>query len=198
MLLRAEVLDGIARGDIDLAFRSWRRPTVRAGGTLRTAIGVLAIDAVDPVERDRISDTDARRAGWPDRATLLDDLDRRSADDDSRRLYRIELRPAGADPRIARREQTELDGATRAGLERALDRMDADRNAPGWARATLALLADRPGVPAAELASELGQERAAFKRRVRRLKELGLTESLRVGYRLSPRGRAYRDGAPGG
>ena len=30
----------------------------------------------------------------------------------------------------------------------------------------------------------------SFKRDVRRLKELGLTESLEVGYRLSPRGRA--------
>lgn len=37
----------------------------------------------------------------------------------------------------------------------------------------------------------LGQERTPFKRRVRRLKELGLTESLRVGYRLSPRALAY-------
>lgn len=31
---------------------------------------------------------------------------------------------------------------------------------------------------------------ARFKPRVRQLKELGLTESLEVGYRLSPRGRA--------
>jgi hypothetical protein len=30
----------------------------------------------------------------------------------------------------------------------------------------------------------------AFKRNVRKLKELGLTESLDIGYRLSPRGRA--------
>ena len=34
----------------------------------------------------------------------------------------------------------------------------------------------------------MGLERVVFKRRVRRLKELGLTESLEVGYRLSPRG----------
>ena len=34
-----------------------------------------------------------------------------------------------------------------------------------------------------------------FKRNVRKLKELGLTESLEVGYRLSPRGEAYRQGA---
>jgi hypothetical protein len=33
-------------------------------------------------------------------------------------------------------------------------------------------------------------ETQAFKRRVRRLKELGRTESLHPGYRLSPRSRA--------
>ena len=30
-----------------------------------------------------------------------------------------------------------------------------------------------------------------FKRDVRKLKELGLTESLEIGYRLSPRGVAF-------
>ena len=35
------------------------------------------------------------------------------------------------------------------------------------------------------------REIAPFKADVRKLKELGLTESLRIGYRLSPRGRAY-------
>jgi hypothetical protein len=42
-----------------------------------------------------------------------------------------------------------------------------------------------------ELAAEADQERAAYKIRVRRLKALGLTESLERGYRLSPRGSAY-------
>jgi hypothetical protein len=36
-----------------------------------------------------------------------------------------------------------------------------------------------------------GRERAPFKLDVRKLKNLGLTESLEIGYRLSPRGRAY-------
>ncbi len=49
---------------------------------------------------------------------------------------------------------------------------------------------DRPGVRAADLAVDFGRERAAFKLDVRKLKELGLTESLSTGYRLSPRGRA--------
>jgi hypothetical protein len=33
-------------------------------------------------------------------------------------------------------------------------------------------------------------EKAPFKANVRKLKGLGLTESLEIGYRLSPRGRA--------
>jgi ribosomal protein S19E (S16A) len=40
------------------------------------------------------------------------------------------------------------------------------------------------------LALQVDADVPSFKRRVRQLKELGLTESLEVGYRLSPRGRA--------
>ena len=43
---------------------------------------------------------------------------------------------------------------------------------------------------AGDLAASAGRERHPFKTDVRKLKELGLTESLEVGYRLSPRGRA--------
>ena len=67
-----------------------------------------------------------------------------------------------------------------------------------WTWATLRIIADRPGVLAATLASELGQERAPFKQRVRRLKALGLTESLEVGYRLSPLGAAALTHLPEG
>jgi hypothetical protein len=44
------------------------------------------------------------------------------------------------------------------------------------------------------LAERFGRERLPFKADVRKLKALGLTESLEVGYRLSPRGRAYLEG----
>jgi hypothetical protein len=57
----------------------------------------------------------------------------------------------------------------------------------------LDLIARNPGVRAPDLAAGLGLETLPFKRDVRKLKELGLTESLEVGYRLSPRGQAYRD-----
>ena len=51
----------------------------------------------------------------------------------------------------------------------------------------------RPAVRAPELAASFGRETLPFKIDVRKLKELGLTESLPVGYRLSPRGRAVLD-----
>jgi Mn-dependent DtxR family transcriptional regulator len=60
-----------------------------------------------------------------------------------------------------------------------------------WTRSTLDLIAERPETRAGDLAEQLGQERLPFKANVRKLKALGLTESLEVGYRLSPRGRAY-------
>jgi hypothetical protein len=44
VLLRREVLDGIVRGDIDLVFRRWTKPTVRTGGSLLTPAGLLHID----------------------------------------------------------------------------------------------------------------------------------------------------------
>ncbi len=55
----------------------------------------------------------------------------------------------------------------------------------------LRCLASNPAVRAGDLASELGYEKKWFKNNVRKLKALGLTESLEVGYRLSPRGRAF-------
>jgi hypothetical protein len=59
-----------------------------------------------------------------------------------------------------------------------------------WTRATLRLIEKYPGVVSTALARQTGQERPVFKVNVRKLKELGLTESLDVGYRLSPRGTA--------
>jgi hypothetical protein len=54
----------------------------------------------------------------------------------------------------------------------------------------LQLIADQPGIVSSVLAQQVQADVPPFKRRVRQLKELGLTESLEVGYRLSPRGRA--------
>jgi hypothetical protein len=177
MLFKASQLSGIADGSIDLTFRRWPAPRVRAGSRQRTAIGVIAFDAVDRV--DDLTDEEARRAGWASRDAVFKQFARRDGD-----LYRIELHLAGPDPRAVLREQVP-DADELAALCRRLERWGP------WAIEYLETIAARPGVRAPDLAAGFGMETHAFKLRVRRLKELGLTESLRIGYRLSPRGEAF-------
>jgi hypothetical protein len=176
MLFKASQLDGIADGSITLTFRRWDAPRVRAGGRPRTRIGVIEVDAIERV--DDLSDDEARQAGWASRDAVLEQFAARSGD-----LYRIELHLAGPDPRAVLRERRPTADEL-ADLRRRLERMGP------WAMAYLHAIAEQPGVRAPDLAAGFGMETRAFKLRVRRLKELGLTESLRIGYRLSPRGEA--------
>ncbi len=187
MLIPRATLEGIVEGSVTLAFRRWKRPTVLTGGTLRTALGVLAIDRVEPIGEGDIGAADARKAGFRDRAELLRTLRRRGEGE----LYRIELRWAGPDPRAALRRRSRLGAEEVAELERSLARFDAASRQGPWTRTTLSLIEEKPGRRAAELAASAGWPQAWFKGNVRKLKELGLTESLEVGYRLSPRGRAF-------
>jgi hypothetical protein len=77
MLLKQKTLKGIADGSITLAFRRWKRPTVKAGGSLRTVIGVLGIKSVDEVDEKKITTQDAKRAGYESRKELLAELNAR-------------------------------------------------------------------------------------------------------------------------
>jgi len=190
MLIRSEVLDGIARGVITLAFRRWQRPSVRAGGTLLTARGQLQIGAVERVTPMQISDADAERAGYATRELLLSDLNRRDDGD----LYRIELGALRADPREALRSSPATDAAELEELRARLRRLDQANRAGPWTRRTLELIEEHPALRAARLAQLAGREVAPFKLDVRKLKALGLTESLEIGYRISPRGQALLDG----
>ncbi len=73
-------------------------------------------------------------------------------------------------------------------METRLARLNA--RAP-WTAGILALIAANPACAWPDLAASAGARRPfAFKTDVRKLKALGLTESLEVGYRLSPRGQA--------
>jgi hypothetical protein len=186
VLFRRRSLDGIRAGEITLAFRRWDRPRARAGGRQRTVVGELTIDSVEPVERAAITPEDAARAGHSSVDELFAELDARG---DSQ-IWRIELHWAGEDPRRALREQAELDDAELDRLRARLERFDAASRHGAWTRQTLELIAAHPETRAEDLAASIGREKLPFKRDVRKLKELGLTESLLVGYRISPRGRA--------
>ena len=104
-------------------------------------------------------------------------------------MYRVRLRHAGADSRIALRQNADLGDDELQALAARLGRMDARSGDGAWTLRYLELLQEHPATRAADLAADVGMEKLPFKQRVRRLKELGLTESLAVGYRLSPRGR---------
>jgi hypothetical protein len=191
VLFRQHFWAGLADGSVTLAFRRWKRPTVKAGGRLTTPAGVLAIDDVTVIAESDITDRDARRAGFPDRAGLLAELAGREGV-----LYRIVFHRAGEDPRIALREQDALTEEDVAELTRRLGRLDAASSHGPWTEAVLRLIGTRPAVRAGDLAESLGRERLVFKADVRKLKALGLTESLGVGYRLSPRGEAWLSRRP--
>lgn len=183
MLLTSKDLAGIAAGKIRLAFRKWKKPTVKTGGQLRTHIGVLAIHSVDQISEKEISERDAKLAGFPSRAALLAQLKLRDG-----LLYRIRLSLAGPDERIALRTKGEISEDEWAELRQKLDRLDARSTHGPWVARFLSVVSLNPAVLAATLAWSLGLEQKWFKDHMRKLKELGLTESLETGYRISPRG----------
>lgn len=183
MLLNNDVLARIKAGEIDTVFRRWKRATVKAGGTLMTGAGVLAIDAVETIEPEQLTPAHVKRAGFTSVEAFRGWLDEIREG----QLYMIRLHYAGEDPRIALRNEWQLSARELAEVWAALDKLDS--KAP-WTRTVLTLIEKHPGRLAVRLARELGMERDPFKTKVRKLKALGLTESLEVGYRLSPRGAA--------
>jgi len=191
-MIRPDTLAAIKAGDVDLAFRRWDRPRVLVGTRLRTRVGVLEVTSVDQVAPSRITAAEARRAGARSVAQLKGMLAAKA----DRPVWRVGLRYAGADPREELRAAVP-DAEEVAAIRRRLDRLDAASAIGPWTRTTLAIIDRSPTVRAPELAAELGRDTPSFKRDVRKLKELGLTESLDIGYRLSPRGAAVVDAESG-
>lgn len=186
MLFTVATLEQIAAGHVTVAFRRWRALRVREGSTVRTALGVVGVTKVEAIDVEDITPQDARDAGFATLRLLINELERRP----EAQLYRIALRFEGKDPRVALRSREHLDDAERDALLVKIAAFGA-RSAEGpWAVQTLRLIDSHPATLAAKLAQNMGVETQRFKSRVRQLKELGLTESLDVGYQLSPRGRA--------
>jgi hypothetical protein len=191
MRFERRLRDGIADGSVSVMFRRWRRTQALVGHRYRTGRSMIEVDSVAVVDPAAITEADARRAGYPGRAELVADL-RGGAE---LPLYRIAFhRLDEPDPREVLAADGELSADDIAALDRRLDRLDRARPTGAWTAATLAAIAARPGTRAADLAAASGRETAPFKVDVRKLKNLGLTQSLEVGYRLSPRGAAYLRG----
>jgi hypothetical protein len=186
MLFTAATLRGLTEGRVSCTYRRWDVVRPRVGSRFTTSAGVVEVTSIAPADEARLTERDAAEAGFDSVADLIKWCRAKGHGE----LYRIGIALAGPDPRIELRRTDDLNAADLAALNATLDRMDRAAEQP-WTRTTLRQIQRLPGVVSTELAAEVGQERRAYKLRVRRLKALGLTESLERGYRLSPRGQAY-------
>jgi hypothetical protein len=186
MLFRTKDLEAIMSGRITTAFRRWKKVGAKAGGQQRTQLGMVAIDSVEEIDPATLTEADAKAANYPDLASLHAMFDAQEG-----KCYRIRLHAGGPDPREALRNDAGLTHDHRIKIDQKLAKLDA---VSPWTKATLECIRDNPAVVSTRLAEILGCERFALKEDIRKLKALGLTESLEVGYRLSPRGAAYLSG----
>jgi hypothetical protein len=187
LLFKTYVIERVGRGEITSAFRRWRRPSVKQGSTLRTAIGVLLIAAIELVSIQKITAADAKRAGHASLDELRAELDKRCDGG----VYKISFRLAGPDPQVALRECDALTLAECKDIANRLRSFDCSSRSGPWTSATLGMININSGITAGVLAKTLGIEKPRVKRLVRKLKDLGLTESLTNGYRLSARGQKF-------
>jgi len=186
VLLNRDTAEGIANGTITLVLRRWDAPRARPGGSQRTMAGTVRVDDVAEYPGSyRVTVAQARAAGYPDAKTAQKELDRRPA----KHTYLISVSYLAPDERPELAADDRLSDADVDAIAARLDRWDA-ATAP-WTRQYLELIGANEAVRAPDLAVRVGLDVPRFKRRVRQLKGLGLTISLDVGYRLSPRGRVY-------
>ena len=183
MLIKDEVIEKIKTGEVTVLFRRWSRPGAKAGGTQMTQLGMIGIDTVEVVTEDDITELDAREAGYETKQNLLEKLSYR---DDP--IYRMRVHWAGEDPRIALRKDDDLTDDELDDILAKLEKLDTGSKRGPWTQSYLQVIHDMPNTYSGLLAGFLGLGIPQFKPWVRKLKALGLTESLSPGYRLSPRG----------
>jgi hypothetical protein len=186
MLFKTRFHEGIQSGEIRCTVRIWKRPHVKVDGRYALGAGAVVVDRIYETRLDDITPALARRCGF----TSVVDALKTAKHGTGERVFVIDFHydgKAGARPKpstgvVSAREL--------AKLAQRLDAMDRRARSSTWTRETLRAIRARPGVRAADLARDLGRPRDEFKRDVRKLKNLGLTLSLEIGYRLTPKGEA--------
>jgi hypothetical protein len=186
MLFQRRFHERIRSGEIRCTVRIWQRSHVKVGGRYALGGGAIVVDKIQETRIDDITAALARRCGFASLADLL----KTAKHGPGERVFVIDFHYDG---KAGARPKPETDAVSTeeiAKLVQRLEAMDQRSQIGAWTLATLRAIEARPGVLAAKLARSLGRPRDEFKRDVRKLKTLGLTFSLEIGYRLTPKGEA--------
>lgn len=183
MLFKTRFHEGIRTGEITMTLRAWQKPQATPGNAYKLgASESIVVTAVDLVALSEIRPRDAKASGFSSTDELVAMLRKASTRKLTSRskIYRIRFRYAGERGDDAPSHSLEV-------LHAKLDRMGA------WSRHLLKLIARNRGVSSAILSEQFGRERLRFKADVRKLKRLGLTRSLDVGYEITEAGKSLLD-----
>lgn len=170
--------EGILKGRVTVSFRNWKRPQAAVGGIYRLRPrGAVRVTSVRAVRVADIAADDLGRAGFTSAAAVAAFLRLPESATVTRIEFELTAEPAAKPPPSL---------GTEAVIARllAIDR----RSAAPWTAAMLALIRKHPATRAGDLAAAMGWETPPFKANVRKLKALGLTQSLETGYRLTELG----------
>ncbi len=171
MLFNQKHLTGIRDGNVTLAFRKWKKPSVRQGSLIKTTVGQIKIVAIDSTEVEKITNKDAQAAGFGS----LDELLALLETIENGTIYRIKVAYHSPDPRIALRNQTDITDEEFTAIKTKLERLDKYSKEGNWTHSVLMAIQKNPNLRAADLAQLLSKEKEWLKLNVRKLKNLGLT-----------------------
>jgi hypothetical protein len=178
----------VAAGKVTVTWRLWKYGHVKAGRVYASGFGgAIEVEDVRAVRVSDVTDADAHEVSLSDAAALIE-LARSHTGatiTPDTVLYRVQFRYL---PEVPARPELPLDVVVSK-----LERLDSASTIGPWTEMVLRLIEDRPATAARYLAADLGLPLLYFKANVRKLKTLGLTTSLIVGYELSPLGQTYLD-----
>ena len=187
MLFKVKDLQAIKNGDVHFAFRNWEKPRVKKGSIINTAVGQIRIENVEQITAGKISKKDLLLSGYKDLNKLLIQLKAKTSDP----IYKIKVCYHGEDPRIAMRNRSTITDTEFQEIKTKLDRMD-NRSASGpWTIKVLHLIDKHPHQRAQFLADTLNADKDKLKINIRKLKNMGLTQSHEIGYTISAFGKQF-------
>lgn len=186
MLFKNKDLQGIKEGEITLAFRRWKKASVKKGTVLKTSIGLIEILDIQPVSEAMITKQDLLHAGFENFQQLLKSF----FQSNDGIIYKIGVRYYSEDPRTQLRHRSLLTEHEFQLLKLKLERLDRSSKLGPWTNEILIAIKQHPKKKATELAVIVKKDKAWLKLNIRKLKNIGLTISHNPGYELSPLGSA--------